>query len=318
MPYTKGKATNQMTEDTEAAKPATLTIKWPKDYAAKNLAARITKFRQQSQPIQLDDRIAAIQFLRGVGGFGSFVLPAFYMHMAARSFIAIPGTPHWQRVRAVYEEHSSLRTLSLACRSIFDASKGQLTGRRFARTRDEALLSAAAYWAESSGRSAEEAVLALKFLRRLFQRCARPHNELLHHGDSLLEGRIGLLKFHADRAAAHITLEPYLFHMVDLVHVVAAISVIGAIITGFDGPAKRGTRYFDSVDEAGWEAAKQTFPVMPIDRLFQALDIHQQAESYWKHGEKFDGLGAILDRLPAAIGYRDDFDEAAEDTNATS
>jgi hypothetical protein len=142
----------------------------------------------------------------------------------------------------------------------------------FAIISDTTLVSVAEYWAENADRSVADAVKALRLLRNLFERCARPEKTLLD-APSLLERRVGLLKYHANRGAAHISLEPFLFDVIDLVHVVAAVAVLGAMIVDFDDP-NRGRQYFNSVDEAGWQSAKSVFPGLPLKRLFHNFDIH--------------------------------------------
>lgn len=119
-------------------------------------------------------------------------------------------------------EQSSLHTIALACRSIFDASNTHLGGKRIANLNDTALTSVAQYWSERPERPIEEAIKALNLLRKLFVQCAQPE-KLLIDKSSLLEQRIALLKFYAYRHAAHISLEDYLFDVVDLIHVVAAV-----------------------------------------------------------------------------------------------
>jgi hypothetical protein len=278
------------------------------DYASHNLNTRIKSFRKMDQHIELDARVESIQFLRGAASRASQVLPALYMQLGARMPVT-PGAPHWQAVQAASTEFSSLLAISLSCRSIFDDSRKRMTGKRFAIISDTELMSVADYWAEGN-RKVEDAAKALKLLRELFQRCARPEKILLN-APSLLERRVGLLKYHANRQAAHISLGSFLFDVIDLVHVVAAVAVLGAMIVDFDDPA-RGNQYFDSVDEAGWQAAKAVFPALPVRRLFHNFDIHQQALLYWRI-EELDGLNMLLNQLPAAIGYWDSSNETATD-----
>jgi hypothetical protein len=207
--------------------------------------------------------------------------------------------PHWQSVLAAALEQSSLQTISLACRSIFDDKRSGMTGKKIARLSDETLASVAEYWTERSNGSLGDASKALELLRRLFARCARPELVLIDK-PSLLERRIGLIKYYAHRQAAHISLEDYLFDVVDLIHVVAAIVIVGAIILEFDDP-QRGENYFDSIDEGGWAAAKEVFPTLPLNRIFKSWNIHKQARLNWKVAQ-FDGVEYILNQLPSAIG----------------
>jgi hypothetical protein len=209
---------------------------------------------------------------------------------------------YWQRVHAYSQEFAALNVISLTCRKIFDERNKGMTGKRLARIPDAVLGSVAAYWVDKTDRSREDAEKALMLLRQLFDRCAQPPKRLLD-GESLLEQRIGLLKLHANRQAAHLSLEPYLVDISDLIHVVAALTLVGAIIYDFDN-AREERGYFDSLDDAAWQAAKSSFPHLPINRLFRSFDIHGQAAMYWGY-EWTNGLDMLLNGLPAALGYWD-------------
>jgi hypothetical protein len=297
-----------MSEAGDQQPKVTLHLTWT-DYAPNKLSARIEEFKQRNRRVELDDRIAAIQFLRGTASRAGFVLPALYLALGARSLPHDAGRSHWQAVQAAALEQSSLHTIALACRSIFDDSKNRLSGKRIARLSDETLASVAQYWAERSKKSQDEAVKALVLLRRLFDRCARPAKLLLDQ-PSLLERRIGLLKYYAHRQAAHISLEDYLFDVLDLIHVAAAIVLVGAIIVDFDDPW-RAERYFDSIDEGGWQAAKEVFPHLEIERIFKNWNIHQQAALKWRVPYT-DGVEYMLNQLPSAIGYWDSRPDSAQ------
>lgn len=285
----------------EKHRKVTLRLTWT-DHAPKKLSARIDEFKRRYGYVELDDRVAAIQFLRGTVSRASFVLPALYLSLGARSSSENSERTHWQSVQVAALEESSLQTIALACRSIFDDSKNRLSGKRIARLSDDTLASVAIYWSERSKRSVEDASKALMVLRRLFDRCAQPEKVLLDQ-PSLLERRIGLLKYYAHRQAAHISLEGYLLDVLDLIHVAAAIILIGAIIVDFDNPW-RAENYFDSIDEGGWMAAKEVFPDLPMDRIFKNWNIHQQAALKWQVAH-VDGVEYILNQLPSAIGYWD-------------
>lgn len=289
----------------------TLTLKWT-DYASKNLNARIAELKRRDQRIQSDAMVDGIQFLRGVGSRASQVLPAFYL-LTGSGTPPKPATevPPWKPTQAAMLDHLALQSISLSCRAIFDeTTKRRLTGKRFAHSSDRTLSAIAAYWSKVSKRPEEDAIKALTLLRDLFRLCAQP-KRLLLEGKSLLERRVGLLKYHADRAPAHITLDPFVVDLCDIIHVVAAISVVGAIIVDFDPPrpARPNLKYFNSLDEAGWNAAKAIFPDLAMDRLFVRFAIHEQAQGYWKHPE-YGGLKMLTSGLPAAIGHWDSKDEA--------
>lgn len=284
-------------------KKITLQLTWA-DYGSKNLAARVAEFKRRNTYIELDDRVAAIQFLRGASARASHLLPALYLVLGAGSRSRETEGGHWKAVQGAILEETALQSIALACRAIFDDSRkqGRLSGKRIASLSDATLASVAEYWSARSPKSNVDAVKALQLLRKLFARCAQPESILVDQ-TSLLERRIGLLKFYAHRHAAHISLQDYLFDILDLIHVVAAIVLIGAIIIDFDAP-ERASGYFDSVDEGGWAAAKAIFPELRGERVFKNWDIHEQAAIKWRNPYT-DGVEYILNQLPSAIGYWD-------------
>jgi hypothetical protein len=276
------------------------------DYASENLNARIAEFKKHDAHIELDPLVKSVQFLRAVAGRATFVLPALYAQWGAQVCLADKTLPYWQRVQAANADYSSLQTISLACRAIFDDSNDGMTGKNFAKISDPVLQSVADYWSKKSETPVADALKALTLLRNLFKRCAHQSKQLFN-APSLLERRVGLVKYHADRLAAHITLKPHLFHTPDLVHVVAVMVMVGAMIVDFDNKTV-GNTYFDAIDEAAWEAAANTFQGMSGKRLFHHFSIHEQARAYWKI-EALDGLNMLLNQLPAAIGYWDSTNE---------
>jgi hypothetical protein len=295
-----------MSDEKNVEKPLTLTIRWT-DFSSQNLNARIAELKRRDQPINMNGLVEGVQFLRGVGARAGLALPMFYNLIGAGTPLQEPSKyPPWKFTQAASLEFSALQTISLICRAIFDDSRKGLTGKRFANVSDATLLAIAKYWADTSKRSVPEASRALKLLREVFRQCAQPRKSLLV-APSLLARRVGLLKYHADRQGAHITLETYLFHLVDVIHVVAAITIIGAIVVDFDQPAISGS-YFNKIDEAGWSAAKDVFPDLVIERLFRQFDIHAQATTYWRIPQA-EGLRMVLNQLPSALGYWDSRDE---------
>jgi hypothetical protein len=298
-----------MEEQRREEPPTTVKFLWT-DFSRKNLMARIAELQRQDVRMTLEPNVRVIQFLREVSNRAALLLPALYAHIGSRSQPGKSESPYWKVVHSKATEHSSLLTMSLVCRAVFDDSSAALNGRVVANASDSVLAQVADHWSQSSGHPQQDAVKALRLLRQLFQLCAQQRKVLLK-ANSLLERRIGLVKYHADRQAAHITLEPYLFSPVDLIHVVAAITIIGAIIVEFDDKSRR-EGHFNHIDEGGWQAAKELFPLLPVRRLFDGVDIHQQARNCWRI-EEFDGLAWILDQLSAAIGYWD----SEEDTDAT-
>jgi hypothetical protein len=299
-----------MTEAEDTSSPVAVKITWS-DYSHKNLAVRVEELKARDAPLALSQDIRIIQFLRGVASRAGFVLPAFYTFAGASAIAQEPSIPYSRRVQASAAEQSALATIALACRAIFDASSGQLSAKYLVKASGSDLTQVARYWADSCGRTEVEAMKALELLREVFARCALSRRALLDK-PSLLERRVGLLKYYTDRQVAHITLEPFLFGLADAIHVVAAMAIIGAIIIEFDDHS-RG-RYFDIIDEAAWDSAKALYPSLVTPRLFDRIDLHGQARNCWKI-DAFDGIHWILNQLPAAIGHWDSEDDEARDSH---
>ncbi|MFA5939702.1 MAG: hypothetical protein WC809_10150 [Sinimarinibacterium sp.] len=175
-----------------------------------------------------------------------------------------------------------------------------MTGATFAKASDETLAEVAAYWSDRAGRSFDDARKALSFLRATF-RCLSQSPTALFNGASLLGSRVGLLKQHADRVAAHLSLEPYEFSLLDCAHVVAALVILGEIVVSFDDP-RRGTEYFDEIDQASHAAAKHLFPSLYDARLFGEINIAIEARDYWQR-DTLDGLRMIIEELPHTMGW---------------
>jgi hypothetical protein len=274
------------------------------DYSSNNLNTRILQLRKKHQYIKLDDPTKAVQFLRGVASRASFVLPAFYEHVGSIAYRERRDIPYWQKVRAASAAVSSLQSISLACRSIFDESKGEkeMTGKTFSSISDNDLFLIAEHWRSKCEKQMERTEKALAFLHHVFKICSKPKKELLKE-PTLLARRIGLLKYYADGHAAHISLDAYLFHLSDIIHVVAALIVLGAVINDFDDPTNADL-YFDKIDEAAWHAGEITYPNLPIPRLFKDFPIIEQARLYCNL-EWANGSDMLLNQLAAALGYWD-------------
>ena len=203
-------------------------------------------------------------------------------------------------VSAKYIEFSSLNALTLSCRKAFDHAASGLTGGRFSKISDELLFEHAQYWAKKSERSVDDAASALKLLREFFRRCSQQTSRLLG-ANTLLQKRIGLLKQHADRAAAHLSLENYEIHLYDLAHFTASLCLVGEIIRSFDDP-HMAPNYYNQVEIGAHNAAKQLFPMLATPRLFEGIDIGQQARNCWRFSEQ-EGLHMLLEQLPYAISW---------------
>ena len=115
-----------------------------------------------------------------------------------------------------------------------------------------------------------------------------------------LHKRIGLLKQHADHAAAHISLDNYSLDINDLAHFTAAVVVVGEIVRSFDNPVL-GPDYFNQLDKASYEAARRLFPQITKFQLFVHMQVHKQACFYWRHQE-LESVQSFFDQLQWALG----------------
>ena len=120
---------------------------------------------------------------------------------------------------------------------------------------------------------------------------------------SLLERRVGLIKYHANHQAAHISISPSFFDVLDLVHVVAAITLLGDVTICLDNPYAEAT-YFDDLDRDGKRAAEELFPELTTDRLFLNFDIRTNTSLYWRV-DRTKGLDTLLNGLPEDLGCWD-------------
>lgn len=267
-----------------------------------SLDARAERLRRKEEPFRLHGKLRSIHFLRGVMSRASLSLPAFYYFLGTAQATSDANAPgdFTSRVARSYLEFSALNSLSLSCRKVFDhARKPDLTGGNFARLPDEVLEEHALYWSERGSATFDDAHCALVFLREFFLEYARTDTELLaEHGR--LHKRIGLLKQHADRAAAHLSLQEYELEVRDIVHVVAALVIVGEVIRSFDDPSTGGD-YFNDLDATSHAAASRTFPSLPSFRLFGHAKIEKQARAYWRMYQH-ESIPSFFDRLEFALG----------------
>lgn len=270
--------------------------------AKKELNDRARRLQPSGPPIRLKPHESAVQFLRGVSSRATLVLPAFYLFVGSNADGADNcSVPGYAGVVLRHEvQFSSINTITLSCRKAFDHAATGLTGATFAKASDGTLSQVAEYWASLSSRPPDEAIAALVLLRSLFETCARTSASLFKSQATLCQ-RIGLLKQHADRSAAHLTLEPYEFSPGDCAHFVAALALVGEIIRSFDLPTT-GPKYFDDLDQAALDAAKTIFPLTPDLRLFGHMKVAEQAQWCWKGGLA-QGGHMLLEQLPYAIGW---------------
>lgn len=229
-------------------------------------------------------------------------LPAFYYFLGSASTheAAKSTTDYSLKVAQTYSEFSDLSTLTLACRKMFDhAAKPDLTGANFAKTSDQVLTEHAEYWAKCSKKPVEECLFALLFLRKFFAEYSKTDSALLQK-DGWLHKRIGLIKQHADRSAAHLSLQDYSLDILDLAHFTASAAIVGEIVRSFD-KSFTGDQYFNQVDQGSHEAAKKIFPQISDFRLFGTVQVHQQARFYWRH-QDHDSIQSYFDQLQWALG----------------
>ena len=282
---------------------ATLKISY-RDCSSSNLDEQLEKLHIDTVPQATEPYQEAILFLRAVDSRASQALPAFYLLLGASCHLEDKTTSYSKLVLAHSIRFSSALTVSLCCRKVFDESRDKMTGKRFANISDADLIKVADYWSKNPGKNKSDAIKALNFLRDIFKRCSWPIKNLVKE-KSLLERRVGLLKLHANLEAAHISMEPYSYRLLDVAHVVGSMALVGTIIHDFDNPSS-STGYYDSLDkagwEAGWEAGRSIFPNLPTDRLFENFDMVQQATNYWNSNPK-EGLKMLMEGLPAAIGW---------------
>lgn len=260
-----------------------MKIKITTDTKEANASAdRARRLKATGPPLRMHAKTAIIQFLRGVNSRAQMSLPAFYLFIGSNiegpdscSVPEYPGTvlTHWMRF-------SAINTITLCCRMVFDNATGSMTGSVFAKSSDVILEGVAEYWAKRAARPQAEAMSAIALLRDVFRECAKSNGALLD-GATTLGKRIGLLKQHADRSAAHISLENYEFSIIDCAHVVGALTIIGEIIRTFDDP-EAGPNHFNEIDEAALAAAKAIFPKIPDLRLFSGINIAHHADGCWK------------------------------------
>jgi hypothetical protein len=253
-------------------------------------------------PVKLNGCDLSIHFLRGVFSRATQCVPAYYYFIGSASSyeVANKSSDYPFRVAQSYSEFSDLNTLTLNCRKLFDHSTStNLTGHNFSKLSNEALTDHAKYWAKNSSCKEEEAFKALRFLRRFFMECSQSDTNLLQ-ANSQLQKRIGLLKQHADRAAAHLSLQEYSLKIADLTHFTAACVMIGEIIRSFDMP-DISSNYFNELDTASYSAAKRIFPQIANFQMFANLNLENQARSYWRFNED-DGIHILLNHLQDAVG----------------
>lgn len=267
------------------------------DDVRKELENRAIRLNRKGPPFSMDSLTHSVLFLRGAFSRAVMCLPAFYYYFGAKCADEEKRTSEDGPflIAQAYSKFSDLNTLTLNCRKVFDHDPKGLTGGNFAKSSDSDLRKHAEYWSEISSKNVDEAQMALIFLRALFKECTSTNSQLLQK-PTLLHKRIGLLKQHADRAAAHLSLDDYALNLRDLAHVTAALVIVGEIIKCFDDPTKSET-YFSNIDKLSLGAAIRIFPDMSSKQLFGSAMIEQYARDCWT-GNHVSGLEEIMDKLP--------------------
>lgn len=243
----------------------------------------------------------SIQFLRGVFSRATFCLPAFYYFLGSESEReeSKSGKEYSSVIARSYAEFSALNTLSLSCRKLFDHSvKIDLTGANFAKLSDAVITEHSEFWSSISKQPQAACLAGLLFLRKFFTECAKSNDSLLK-ANSPLQKRIGLIKQHADRAAAHLSLDDYALTFHDLAHFVGASVYIAEIIRMFDNPPS-SKAYFNELDEASYDAAKHIFPNIAKIRLFAKIDVARQSRLHLEAGD-IHGVTMILNDLHRSL-----------------
>ncbi|WP_448099946.1 hypothetical protein [Luteibacter jiangsuensis] len=266
---------------------------------ADSLRARVE--RLSKPPLQLTPLNRSVHFLRGVYSRATFASASFYAFVGASG--EDEGTPAVADFPGVvfhnFLEHTAFASLTLDCRKAFGESIKGLTGGFFGKVSDELLVEHAAFWAKRASAPPADALAALRFLRMLFRRLSKHRAELLR-GPSELEQRIGLIKFHADRAAAHLSLDDYAIDVLDMAHFAAALVIIGEIIRAFDAPWDSSTR-FNDLDAAAATAAHKLFPNSRSLPMLGTMDVSLRARLCWKDPKV--GLDYITRQLPKSTGW---------------
>ena len=158
------------------------------------------------------------------------------------------------------------------------------------------------YWSERNGANAGDAGLALAFVKRMLIRCGVPIGKP-EACDCILTRRVALLEAHADRVAAHISLEDYEFTVLDVAHVVAATAMWGAVIHGFDNPGSSGVEYLISIDRSAHAAAIEVFPDFAGSPRLLGDEFICDMLPKLVAGQLIDGVDYLSTWLLSAIGW---------------
>lgn len=257
-------------------------------------------------PTPDDPSTRAIHFLRGASGRASICLSAFYLFLGAEASTEEQRRDwtHVQRVKHYTVRFAAIGTLALCIRAIFDSGKVGLGPKTVVTLSPKAFEKVAAYWANGNLRKEQEARCALTLVQKVFSRCAVSISEA-KKSRCILTRRVALLKAYADRESAHISLHNYAFDLHDVVHVVAATALLGAVIDRFDRRGDTEANYLVDIDPAAYTAAVEVFPELSTaPRLFKDVDVHRMLQGLYT-GKMFDGVDYLSTWLPSVLGLDD-------------
>lgn len=264
--------------------------------ALRERAARMAVYR----PEKLPEFETAVLFMRGVVSRAAMLLPAYYFYLGAACNESKKARRYDEVVLSASVRFSSLSTIALVCRKVFDHDPKGMTGRHFAKCSIQTFERLGAHWAKTSGWTVSDAMHAIALLQLFFNECS-DSTKMLLEGETALHLRLGLLKQYANNVAAHMTIDPYEIAFLDCAHPVAALAIIGSIIKSFDETGD-SSHYFNTLDKTAWACASKIFPDLPGQRMFDSFDVHQQGTLYWKW-DTTRGRDMLLKQLPYAIGW---------------
>jgi hypothetical protein len=287
---------------------AKLVLQMPVSKSDVETLARIERVAKPPPALDSDPSTRAILFLRAAAGRASLCLPAFYVFLGAEASTdeQKKNWSHAQFVKRYALRFSAIGTIALCARAIFDhhavASSGELYAKNVTTLSAKDVEKVSAYWANGDVRKEEDARLGLAFVRKTLTRCAININDAKKSG-CILTRRVGLLKAYANREAGHISLNTYEFDHLDVVHVVAATALLGAVIHHFDRREDTGAQYLNGIDESAYAAGIEIFPELArMPRLFDGFDVENALRNLYR-GRIVDGVDYLSTWLLSALGW---------------
>lgn len=281
----------------------TLVLNIPISKSPEETLGRINKITRKQDPIpSRSDR--GILFLRAASGRATLALSAFYLFLAAE--LSTEEEQHkWtyaQRVKHSTLRFSSINTIALATRTIFDhSSKNELCAKAVIDANKADFNKMVTYWANRNDRKYSDAEDALCFVKELLEQCAIPISAA-KKSPFVLARRIAFMKALADRESAHISLQHYEYTLLDVAHVVSATALLGAVIHHFDYPGSSGPAFFERLDIAAHESASDALPhSRTLIRLFENHNFEEIIKTLLK-GKIMPGHVYLSEYLASALG----------------